>query len=312
MSTTRRDVLKWGVGVGGGLLAATTLSSPAAAATTASVNPNTWMGSLPNSMPLTQLTIPGTHDSCCIDPANGTEWSHTQNYDIGGQMQRGVRFLDIRCNGLQGAPNELGIYHSDNYQYIRFQDVLDRCRDFLRSNPKEVLVMRVKNEYAGNQKLNSEEFQRRFNYYMDNLGYRSLFYTNPWWPKLGEARGRVVLAANFDNPWAVIQWSSDTNTWFSTQDTFEGIGTSAKAKAVTDWFDHAFFNQSSAQMFTNFTSYAGGKWPKLNASAIMPTVFEYLEARKQQACHFGIVPMDFIDRHENVLQLLIDKNFIGR
>ncbi|QNE78766.1 phosphatidylinositol-specific phospholipase C domain-containing protein [Streptomyces finlayi] len=310
MSATRRDVLKWGAAVGsGGLVAATALGGSAVAASWSARN---WMGSLPYGTPLTRLTIPGTHDSCCINPAHGTEWSHTQNYDITGQMERGVRFLDIRCNGLQGAPDEFGIYHGDNYQYIRFQDVLDRCRSFLRANPSEVIVMRVKNEYKGGQKLEAVEFMRRFNHYMDTMGYRSLFWTNPSWPTIGEARGRVVLAADFGNSWNVIQWSSGSNDFFRTQDIYEGIGTTAKAGKVIEWFDQAYYNQNAAQMYTNFTSYAGGTWPKLNAAAIMPRVFEYLDARRYEAIHFGIVPMDFIDFHDNVLQLLIAKNFVGR
>lgn len=65
-------------------------------------------------------------------------------------------------------------------------------------------------------------------------------------------------------------------------------------------------------MYVNFTSYANGGWPKVNAAAIMPPVRDYLNARRQQAAHFGIVPMDFPDFHTDVLQLLIDKNFIGR
>ncbi|MFF3004065.1 phosphatidylinositol-specific phospholipase C [Kitasatospora sp. NPDC057940] len=316
MSPTRRDVLRWGAGAGGALLAAAAFSPDAAAAAAApaaaAVSPSVWMSALDDATPLTALTIPGSHDSCCTDPLHGTEWSHTQNWGLPEQLQRGIRFLDIRCNGLAGTADELGIYHSDNYQYVRLQDVLDQCRAFLAANPGEGLVMRVRNEYAGGNRLDDAEFQRRINHYLDGLGYRSLFWTNPWWPTLGQARGRVVLAADFANPWSVIQWSSATNTWFATQDTFQGISLAAKSKAVTDWFDRAFLDQGSARMYVNFTSYANGGWPKVNAAAIMPPVRDYLNARRQQPAHFGIVPMDFPDFHTDVLQLLIDKNFIGR
>ncbi|WP_051818247.1 hypothetical protein [Kitasatospora sp. NRRL B-11411] len=84
-----------------------------------------WMGRLDAARPLLGLTVPGTHDSCCTDPAHGTEWSHTQNWGVPEQLTQGVRFLDIRCNGLQGTADELGVYHSDAYQYVRLQDVLD-------------------------------------------------------------------------------------------------------------------------------------------------------------------------------------------
>ncbi|MFG2846524.1 phosphatidylinositol-specific phospholipase C domain-containing protein [Kitasatospora sp. NPDC048296] len=219
-SPTRRDVLRWGAvalpAVGG-------LLRPVTARAATAVDPSAWMAALADTTPLTALTIPGTHDSCCTDPWHGTEWSHTQNWGLPEQLQRGIRFLDIRCNGLAGTADELGIYHSDAYQYLRLQDVLDQCRDFLATCPGEAVVMRVRNEYAGGNRLEAPEFQRRINHYLDDLGYRPLFWTDPWWPTLGQARGRIVLAADFANPWSVIQWSSATNPWFATQDTFQGI-----------------------------------------------------------------------------------------
>jgi 1-phosphatidylinositol phosphodiesterase len=305
-SPTRRDVLRWGAvalpAVGG-------LLWPLTARAADAVDPSAWMAALADTTPLTALTIPGTHDSCCTDPWHGTEWSHTQNWGLPEQLQRGIRFLDIRCNGLAGTADELGIYHSDAYQYLRLQDVLDQCRDFLATCPGEAVVMRVRNEYAGGNRLEAPEFQRRINHYLDDLGYRPLFWTDPWWPTLGQARGRIVLAADFANPWSVIQWSSATNPWFATQDTFQGVSLAAKSQAVIDWFDRACGDQASPRMYVNFTSYANGGWPKVNADAVLPPVRDYLAARRQQPAHLGIVPMDFPDFHTDVLQLLLDRNF---
>ncbi|MET8630318.1 hypothetical protein ABZW30_42560 [Kitasatospora sp. NPDC004669] len=97
LNPNRRDLLK----LGGGALAATLgLTATATAAAAASWNSANWMAGLPNGFKLTQLTIPGTHDSCCTDPVNGTEWSHTQNRGVPQQLERGIRFLDIRCQGF--------------------------------------------------------------------------------------------------------------------------------------------------------------------------------------------------------------------
>ncbi|MFJ2576563.1 phosphatidylinositol-specific phospholipase C [Kitasatospora aureofaciens] len=310
--TPRRTVLK----AGAAALASGALAVPAVAAESVpranGVNDDEWMRHLNDHVPLTGLTIPGSHDTCCTDPMHGTEWSHTQNWGIPDQLRRGIRFLDIRCNGLAGTASELGIYHSDNYQYIRLQDVLNQCASFLSAHPSEGLVMRLRNEYAGGNKLDSAEFQRRFNFYMDDFGFRRWFWTNPWWPTLGEARGKIVLVADFDNPWTVIQWSSGANTWFDTQDRWDGMENFQKARLVTAQFDKAFLNPAAKQMFTNFTSFAGGfNFPRHNARFIMPEVLKYLDARKTQKARFGIVPMDFPDQYPEVLRLLIDKNFIG-
>ncbi|MFI8456102.1 phosphatidylinositol-specific phospholipase C [Kitasatospora sp. NPDC085464] len=319
MGIARRDLLKWGAGAGGAAVLGSGLALPpstarAAVRTTPRGLPtDSWMGRLNGSLSLLDLTIPGTHDSCCENPAYGTEWSHTQNWGIPQQLEEGVRFLDIRCNGLQGAPDELGIYHSDAYQHLRLQDVLDRCRSFLQAHPGETVVMRLRNERAGGQALGDDEFMRRVNHYFDALGYRSLFHFYGW-PTLDAARGKVVLLADFANPWGLINWSSGQNEYFDTQDAWQiggldPLGT--KGRYVVAQFDKAFGNPSYPKMFVNFLSYAGGYWPKTSSQSIMDrSVYPYLNARTQQRARFGIVPMDFPDFHVNVLHMLIDKNVV--
>ncbi|MFJ8042533.1 phosphatidylinositol-specific phospholipase C [Kitasatospora sp. NPDC096147] len=311
-SPSRREVLRWGAGAGGTAVLATLGIAVAAPASAVGPSGSDWMAALDGGLPLTRLTIPGTHDSWCTDPANGTEWSHTQNWGLPQQLEKGIRFFDIRLNGLQGTASELGVYHDRFYQYHRFQDVLNACRDHLRRFPGEVLVMRVRNERAGGQALGDEEFARRIGYYLDDpaMNYRSLFWTEPRWPRLGEARGRIVFVADFGNSWPVIQWSSGSNGFFRTQDTWQGVSTGQKSTLVEQWFDRAFYDQGAAEMYVNFTSYANGLWPKTQAGAILPRVFRYLDARKTERIHLGIVPMDFPDFDERIVGLLIGKNFL--
>ncbi|MEV7603609.1 phosphatidylinositol-specific phospholipase C [Kitasatospora sp. NPDC089797] len=318
MGIARRDLLRWGAGAAGAAAAGGLLGAPAARAAGRSTTPgglptDSWMGRLDGSLSLLDLTVPGTHDSCCQNPWYGTEWSHTQNWGIPQQLQEGVRFLDIRCNGLEGAPDELGIYHSDAYQHIRLQDVLDQCRSFLRAQPGETVLMRLKNEHAGGQALDDAEFQRRVNHYLDALGYRDLFHFQGW-PTLATARGKVVLLADFANPWGLIDWSSGRNDWFDTQDVWQIGGLDAlgeKGRDIVAQFDRAFLNPRYPKMFVNFLSYAGGYWPKTSSQTLMDrAVYPYLSARTGQRARFGIVPMDFPDFHVNVLQMLVDKNFV--
>ncbi|RKE23179.1 phosphatidylinositol-specific phospholipase C [Streptomyces sp. TLI_171] len=273
-----------------------------------------WMARLDAGRSLLGLTVPGTHDSCCTDPAHGTEWSHTQNWGVPEQLLQGVRFLDIRCNGLQGTADELGVYHSDAYQYVRLQDVLDQCRAFLTAHPGETVVMRLRNENAGGQALDAAEFRRRINHYLDDLGYRALFHLYGW-PTLGAARGRIVLVADFANDWGLIQWSSGSNAYFRTQDLWQTdqlFPLRVKGRAITQQFDTAAADPGSPQMYVNFLSYAGGYWPKTAEQTLMDqSIYPYLTAHAGRIARYGIVPMDFPDFHVNVLQALIDQNFLA-
>jgi 1-phosphatidylinositol phosphodiesterase len=319
MSPTRRNVLKWGLG--GTVLAASSFGLAATARADSPVTPggkptDSWMSYLDPNLSLLGMTIAGTHDTCCTDPANGTEWSHTQNWGIPDQLNQGVRFVDIRCNGLAGTTSEMGIYHSSYYQYIRLQDVLDQCSAFLAAHPTETIVMRLKNENAGGQALSDAEFQRRFNYYLDTLGYRPLFHFYGW-PTLGQAAGKVVLLADFVFPssWGLIHWA-DSADQFNVQDTYTGVGTGTKGQLITQQFDNAYSNPAPATMFVNFLSLAPSindffGFPKNLEQTLMDnSIYPYLSARTGQSARFGIVPMDFADLHVNVLEMLIDKNFV--
>ena len=319
MNPTRRNVLKWGLG--GTVLAATSFGLPATARADSPVTPggkptDSWMSYLDPNLSLLGMTIPGTHDTCATNPANGTEWSHTQNWGIPQQLSEGVRFVDIRCNGLEGTASEMGIYHSSYYQGIRLQDVLDQCQAFLTAQPTETIVMRLKNENAGGQALSDAEFQRRFNYYMDTLGYRGLFHMYGW-PTLGQAAGKVVLAADFTFPasWNLIHWADSANQ-FNVQDTYTGVSTGTKGQAITQQFDNAYSNPTPTTMYVNFLSLApslqdGLEFPKdLEQTLMDNSIYPYLNARTSERARFGIVPMDFPDFHVNVLEMLIDKNFV--
>ncbi|MFJ5097169.1 phosphatidylinositol-specific phospholipase C [Streptomyces sp. NPDC088557] len=304
MRPTRRDVLKWGAGAGG-LATAAVLGIPSTA-TAASWSHRSWMGSLSSGLSLTSLTIPGTHNTCST---SGIPAAKCQDWDLLTQLDNGIRFLDIRLNGLAGTRNEMGLYHSDIYMKKRYQDVLNDCDHFLRGNPGEVIVMRIKNEYAGGNKLDSEEFKRRFNWYLDDpsMGFRPLFWTNPSWPALGQARGKVVLLTDFTHDWATLKWSDHCDI----QDQYN-VPDEAKKRAIVAQFDAAFHDQSTSRMFINFTSTAKGPIPdpSIGAKKIFPSVYEYLDPRRNQRARFGIVPMDFPNYRTDILDLLINKNFV--
>lgn len=329
MSLTRRD------------FARATLASAAGALTTAAILPaaqaipllrttavpQAWMSALPDTTSLLRLTIPGTHDSCCTDPANGTEFSHTQNWSLPDQFAHGIRFLDIRCNGLQGhTADSFGIYHSSFYQGITFDTVLDQCRNFLLHNPNEVLIMRVKKEDGTNNDVGSN-FASIFNGYLDAKGYRSLFFMDNRFPALGEARGRIVLIAQFANQLGCLQWPGGDNGVFTTdriylQDHYQhnglaGLdsGTSNLGSSGGDkWgyiqacLDRAAADPNNTLQYINFTSFADRALPKDNAGALMPKLQSYLTDQRTRPAHYGIIPMDFPDRYQGVLDLLLATN----
>jgi len=153
------------------------------------------MSSLPDSRPLALISIPGTHESLALH--GGVEWQ-CQSMSLDYQLSIGIRALDIRC---QHSGNRFLIHHSFVYQKMDFDDVLTICSHFLRANPSETILMRVKKEWLS--EFNTETFEQTFaRVYLTK--YRNLI----WQPQseidiatltLGQVRGKVVILQNFDS-----------------------------------------------------------------------------------------------------------------
>ncbi|MEV6660355.1 phosphatidylinositol-specific phospholipase C [Nocardia fluminea] len=325
MGPTRRELLQTTLAaiVIAGLPTVSAQAAPGAAGAR-----HAWMAGLPDGISLLRMTIPGTHDSCCISPRNGTAWAHTQNWSLTDQFAHGIRFLDIRCNGLQDHMDDsFGIYHGPAYQGKTFDGVLDDCRDFLTCNPSEVVIMRVKQE-SGTKNEVGADFERIFNGYLDIKGYRPLFWIGDHLPTLGAARGRIVLITQFANSLRALRWPGGdngnvSNETFYVQDRYQSDGLVSGSSALSstgssggDKFDYirACFDRAAADpvgrlMYINFTSYAGGTWPRDTAAAILPRVADYLTENSSRPARYGIVPMDFPDMFPNVVDLLLERNF---
>lgn len=147
------------------------------------------MGALDGTLRLSQLTIPGTHDSCALhEPFAGT--AKCQTLGLRGQLDAGVRFLDIRCRRVGGA---FQIYHGAVSQKMSFDDVRGTCLEFLRAHPTECLVMSVKEEEdaIGAARPFAEMFEA---YAAKDPG---AWYLGTAVPALGEVRGRIVLLRRF-------------------------------------------------------------------------------------------------------------------
>eukprot|EP00930_Biecheleria_cincta_P056205 TRINITY_DN4236_c0_g3_i1.p1 TRINITY_DN4236_c0_g3~~TRINITY_DN4236_c0_g3_i1.p1 ORF type:complete len:718 (+),score=104.52 TRINITY_DN4236_c0_g3_i1:184-2337(+) len=144
-----------------------------------------WMACVPDDVLLTEMWIPGTHDS---GSDRGGDLAQTQNQDIWGQLNTGIRFLDIRA---KHENDDLPIYHGIVYMHKQFHDVVKNIEDFLDAHPSEVIFVRIKME--------GEEGSHCANF-ADCC--QSKFVTQDRWVgperfgKLGDFRGKVILLAS--------------------------------------------------------------------------------------------------------------------
>jgi Ricin-type beta-trefoil lectin domain/Phosphatidylinositol-specific phospholipase C, X domain len=259
-----------------------------------------WMTPLNGSLPLSQFSIPGTHDSGArFEPSFPAGTAKCQNLTIAEQLAAGVRFLDIRCRHLDNA---FTIHHGPIYQNINFADVLNATLSFLDANPGETVIMSVKEEYDASG--NSRSFEATFDTYVAQTPSR-------WWlganvPTLSAARGKIVLFRRFGAsglPKGIDASNFPDNTTFSTggalrvQDRYVVPDNDAKWNSILAILNEARHGGPNT-LYVNFSS--GYKSGTFGIPSI-PTVSNNINPRlttfftNNPSGRFGAVLMDFAD-----------------
>ncbi|MCX4781650.1 phosphatidylinositol-specific phospholipase C [Streptomyces sp. NBC_01264] len=213
-----------------------------------------WMARLPNSTLLSEISIPGTHDSGAS--LSGGDIALTQSMDLVTQLKSGIRAWDIRLGDSSGR---LVVYHGIARQGQDFQnDVLGAADAFLKAHPTEVILMRVAQEQP------ASDFAGRVHSYAsaDPRVYRGLSDN----PPLSEIRGKIVILQDFPSPTREgIPWA---NSGWSVQDDYNMSNNwdlARKWRGVAAQMDAAS-SGPAAKFYVNFLSASGGSFPYFAAS----------------------------------------------
>ena len=154
-----------------GIPQAVTFGYSVAAVGPVNVDPENWMAKLPgiSELPLTQLPIPGTHDSGSYGITSRSEWAATGRSDFGDltqlapiiedlivkpiaaawgrtqglsfsqQFANGIRYVDLRFSNEPDGQ----IYIEHGLRGPTAQDVVGQIAEFADAHPKEVLFVQV-------------------------------------------------------------------------------------------------------------------------------------------------------------------------
>lgn len=157
-----------------------------------------WMAGLSDDLYLSEITVPGTHDSA-TKYVQLAFFSKCQSKTIGQQLESGYRYLDIRLGAdgdrlklMHGFTNcKTGALPWSEPLYL--EDVLADCYAFLDANPSETILFAVKQEH-GEESIG--EFESLLKGYIDADPNRWFVSANL--PTLGESRGKVVLLRRWE------------------------------------------------------------------------------------------------------------------
>jgi 1-phosphatidylinositol phosphodiesterase len=284
------------------------------------ITPQNWMSALPDTEKLSQMSIPGTHDSMTYTwIAKITPLVSAQDLPLMDQLNDGIRFLDIRLGELAvpfvgvGLTSDLECVHTLPL-FMTFSQVLTTCKDFLDTHPRETIIMAVQNSaelilpnpvpYT----MPDAPFAQIANDLMAASGAK--FYTGDKIPELKDARGKIVILRRYNTGGvtpvpqgipATDNWSRKVNPNLDVQDYSkpnrdlpnEHLGRiELKWKVILDNLTRARKESFRGNTwFINFTSASEGRHgPRAFADEENPKLADYL--RTVQA-PVGTIMMDF-------------------
>jgi len=283
-----------------------------------------WMENIPGTKMVSELTIPGTHDSATYTAKDwaGFGYVKTQTMSFSTQLKTGCRFLDIRCRLFK---DHLLLHHGSFYLDLNFTNVINDCKNFLKENPSECILMSLKREYDSDD--NTITYQKAFMEYYNTDP--TVWHIGDTIPTLDQVRGKIVLLRRFkldcdsssmgidtsfkNNKTFVYQFHSDPNLTLYCEDKYEPGTPEKKRKAILDNVTLAKEKIGLDNLFMTFTSglvkpkpllLRTGYTPKGMSKEVNPWMMTHLTHDNKQ---MGIFACDFMDT--KLAHFFVDNNF---
>lgn len=257
-------------------------------------NPD-WMAAIPNSRPLSEITMPGTHNTMAL---YGGGLAECQSWSLTNQLHAGVRFLDVRVRHVNG---NLTIHHGISYQYAHFGDVLVDVDKFLKEHPSETVLMRMREELSETGDIYNSVVR-----YIHQYAHWDLLWNSRNMPTMGEARGKLIILQNFAGPALGMLYSSllIADDWkVPSLDDFQ-----TKWQSVFNHLEKAQVGDRSRIFLTYASGASIQVWPYALARRVNPLLYTYLTERVGKTLRFGIITTDFPGAQ--LCNVIINFNFL--
>ena len=248
-----------------------------------------WMKDIPDDTKLSEMTIPGTHDSMSLF---GICCARTQTWTLVEQMKAGLRYFDIR---LRRINNTLRAYHGFVDQKETFDSILVYAFDFLEKNPSETIMFEIISEYDAKNCEKSfvelyEEYTQSYKDKIKSYEHRDI--------TMGEIRGKLFVVKVFEGSTSRIPNFFIQNEWSVN---FRCYMNNKKRKIKENF--HRAISIRNNQIFLNY----------LSASSDYAMMTPYTAAKQCNRVamryhgRLGIVLADYPG--EDLIKHLIQQNF---
>ena len=212
------------------------------------------MSLLNDSISITNLSIPGTHNSCSNEFVDQKFLNpiyyflgQTQSWNIKEQLISGIRYLDLRVGG------DGNIYHGIAKTKNTFIEVLEIISNFLIKYKSEGFIIRIKfvRKYCKNNK-----YQKCLMYSIIKVldKYKNFIVESKFYPTIGQLRGKMFLIIENFKYKNYMRWINKTLTLQDYYDLngFKRFQIEKKSKLV-----YEFLYKKSNKLIINHCSAVG-------------------------------------------------------
>jgi 1-phosphatidylinositol phosphodiesterase len=236
-----------------------------------------WMQSLADSLPICEISIPGTHNSAAWQYVT-TPWS-CHYTSVTNQLRAGVRLLDIRIKVQPSGSDFTFVTCHGNWsgsEYQSFVSAMDECAAFLIKNPREFIAMSLQvDDWNG---VTASDWSSALDALTAVLEGYAIYNTNLGaMPVLGAVRGKIYLvnriaeAQNTTKLGVPVYWKDNTpgsdacpniRRKFDVfvQDQWTDLGLTPRATKL-NLFTKAMNQRRKNQLLLNFASGTTGGGP---------------------------------------------------
>ncbi|KAL2885163.1 1-phosphatidylinositol phosphodiesterase [Ceratocystis lukuohia] len=258
-----------------------------------------WMGALADNVHLSSLSIPGTHNSM-TDKVNN-KLAQTQNVGLAGQLDGGIRYIDISCRYINGVMMVYSGLFDTGYS---FENALTTLFDFLDAHPREAVILRIQ---KGGILDESTEFLSSMKAHLaagSKLGNRAAEHIyskkdGTIIPTLGEVRGKVLILQDFKtSPPGLygIPWSSQTVSYYNRKLAVGRVLLPLKWKGIKSHISQSLSENDSRMRITYATASIGAKPIDISSKNGLSFAMNRYIGRHlliDEGDCFGVVVMDF-------------------
>lgn len=264
---------------------------------TTAVGPTNWMSGIKDNTALSDITMPGTHDS-------GTKnvdlpiWSKTQTLSISEQLNIGIRYFDLRLEHVSDVYYNAQIVHGSSNcwngkgGHLTLYEVLEDMYTFLSAHPSETLVVSVKQDYGDDINALAQDVNTLIDL------KPNYWFTGSYTPQLGNVRGKCVLATRIrevgrglDLSWG--DQGSDGGAvdsgWMKVQDRYKMGASNKWSNAAKPMLDE---KKPNGVWYVNFLSTTGGGIAGVESNASSMNGYFRTYEMMNNKC-YGIVVLDY-------------------